>query len=76
MFLRGFLHVKCGSVLIYINPDAGNILRVNPVDPESIMLMMAARSLCAPVVELVDAVDSKSTAERRAGSSPAWGTIG
>ncbi len=29
----------------------------------------------APVVELVDALDSKSCSERSAGSSPAWGTI-
>jgi hypothetical protein len=27
------------------------------------------------VVELVDALDSKSCSERSAGSSPAWGTI-
>ena len=28
-----------------------------------------------PSGEMVDAVDSKSIVERRAGSSPAWGTI-
>ena len=31
-------------------------------------------SLCAPVVELVDAPDSKSGAARRVGSSPTGGT--
>jgi hypothetical protein len=31
-------------------------------------------STVAPVVELVDALDSKSCSERSAGSSPAWGT--
>ena len=35
---------------------------------------LTAQAAQAPVVELVDALDSKSSAERRAGSSPAWGT--
>jgi hypothetical protein len=29
----------------------------------------------APLAELVDALDSKSSSERSAGSIPAWGTI-
>jgi hypothetical protein len=37
-------------------------------------LIGLARDGCAPVVELVDALDSKSCSERSAGSSPAWGT--
>ena len=33
------------------------------------------RRFCAPLAELVDALDSKSSSERSAGSIPAWGTI-
>ena len=35
---------------------------------------LSPTALAGPSGEMVDAVDSKSIVERRAGSSPAWGT--
>lgn len=39
------------------------------------MFLLLQKLLNAEVAKLVDAVDSKSTVEIRAGSSPAFGTI-
>lgn len=48
---------------------------VAPQSAASIITTFSRTHFCAGVAELVDAVDSKSTAHGRAGSIPAFGTI-
>lgn len=55
---------------------AGPILKI-PVDRRETVRVHAfcyLDGIRAPLAELVDALDSKSSSERSAGSIPAWGT--
>ncbi len=61
--------------------EAGSLYRISPITSLARLARPGARMLdsrpfvsVAPLAELVDALDSKSSFERSAGSTPAWGT--
>ena len=76
------LACKCPAlrrIIPFANIRVNGLRRKKAVDRFGLLRIVRrcptdTRRFCAPLAELVDALDSKSSSERSAGSIPAWGT--